>query len=174
MNHIPYKGSGETVGRLLGGHIDLMFAAYSGLRAGVETKKITLDGGEQRQALVDGAGRSLGRGIRAGSRPRGDPGHHGAGRHVAGRCSDKIASEIAAIVKEPEVIQQFADRGHRAGGRGQDEYQNCAEERGGAHGAGRQGGGADSRSRQSRLSASCVDLVQHHRAGTEVVRFHAR
>ena len=42
MNHIPYKGSGETIGAILGGHIDVLFAAYSGLRPAAETKKVVL------------------------------------------------------------------------------------------------------------------------------------
>ena len=88
MNHIPYKGSGEMSGALLGGHIDLMFAAYAGLRAGVETEEDHADGCQQRKAFFDCAGRSVSGGICAGFRSCGDPGHHGAGRHAAGRGAE--------------------------------------------------------------------------------------
>lgn len=121
MNHIPYKGSGETVGALLGGHIDLVFAAYSGLRAGVEMKKITLMAASsgQRSSIapdvpsvsefVPGLDLSVIQGImaRVGTPPA---------------VVQKIASEIAAIVKEPEVIQQFAIAGIEPSGGGPDEY----------------------------------------------------
>jgi tripartite-type tricarboxylate transporter receptor subunit TctC len=122
MNHIPYKGSGETVGALLGGHIDLMFAAYSGLRAGVETKRITLmaaSSGKRSPMAPDvpsvaefapGLDLAVIQGImgRIGTSPA---------------IVDKITSEIAAIVKEPEVIQQFAIAGIEPAGGGSAEYQ---------------------------------------------------
>ena len=122
MNHIPYKGSGEMVGALLGGHIDLMFAAYAGLRAGVETKKINLfaaSSGKRSPMAPDvpsaaefapGLDLAVIQGImgRVGTSPV---------------VVNKIVSEVAAIVKEPEVIQQFGIAGIEPAGAGSEEYQ---------------------------------------------------
>ncbi|MGZ5867007.1 MAG: Bug family tripartite tricarboxylate transporter substrate binding protein [Xanthobacteraceae bacterium] len=122
MNHIPYKGSGETVGALLGGHIDLMFAAYAGLRAAVETKKVMLVATSSRQRspqapdvpsvaeFAPGLDLAVIQGImaRVGTPPD---------------IVQKIAGEIASVVKEPEVIQQFAIAGIEPAGAGPDEYQ---------------------------------------------------
>jgi tripartite-type tricarboxylate transporter receptor subunit TctC len=122
MNHIPYKGSGEMSGALLGGHIDLMFAAYAGLRAGVETKKIFL--------MATSAGKRSPMAPDIPSVAEFAPGLDLAViQGIMGRIGtspaivDKITSEIAAIVKEPEVIQQFAIAGIEPAGGGSAEYQ---------------------------------------------------
>jgi tripartite-type tricarboxylate transporter receptor subunit TctC len=121
MNHIPYKGSGESIGALLGGHIDLLFAAYSGLRAAVETKKVKImatNGGQRSPQAPDipsvaefapGLDLAVIQGImaRVGTPPE---------------AVQRIAAEIAAIVKEPEVIQQFATAGIEPVGAGPEEY----------------------------------------------------
>jgi tripartite-type tricarboxylate transporter receptor subunit TctC len=122
MNHIPYKGSGESVGALLGGHIDLLFAAYSGLRAAVETRKVTL--------LAASSGQRSPQAPDVPSIAEFAPGLDLAViQGVMGRVGtppsvvQKIAAEIAAIVKEPEVIQQFAIAGIEPSGGGPEEYQ---------------------------------------------------
>ena len=124
MNHIPYKGSSESVGALLGGHIDLLFAAYSGLRAAVETKKVNLmaTNGPQRSpqapdipAIAEfspGFDLAVIQGVLA----------------RVGTPADivqKIAAEVAVIVKEPEVVQQFAVAGIEAVGAGPGEYRTA-------------------------------------------------
>jgi tripartite-type tricarboxylate transporter receptor subunit TctC len=121
MNHIPYKGSGEMSGALLGGHIDLMFAAYSGLRAGVETKKIML--------MAVSAGKRSPIASEVPSVAEFAPGFDLAViQGILARVGtppavvQKVASEIAVIVKEPEVIQQFAIAGIEPAGAGPDEY----------------------------------------------------
>ncbi|MFL6796175.1 MAG: Bug family tripartite tricarboxylate transporter substrate binding protein [Xanthobacteraceae bacterium] len=121
MNHIPYKGSGETIGALLGGHIDLVFAAYAGLRSAVETKKVKVlatNGGQRSPQEPDipsvaefapGLDLAVIQGIlaRVGTSPA---------------VVEKIAGEIAAIVKEPEIIRQFAISGSEPVGSGPAEY----------------------------------------------------
>ncbi len=121
MNHIPYKGSGEAVGALLGGHIDLLFAAYSGLRAAAETKRVKIiasNGGQRSPQAPDipsvaefapGLDLAVIQGIlaRVGTSPD---------------IVQKIAAEMAAIVKEPEVVQQFAVSGIESVGAGPDAY----------------------------------------------------
>jgi tripartite-type tricarboxylate transporter receptor subunit TctC len=122
MNHIPYKGSGEMSGALLGGHIDLMFAAYAGLRAGVETGKIRL--------LAVSAGKRSPIAPDVPSAAEFAPGFDLAViQGIMGRVGtppavvQKIAAEISAIVKEPEVIQQFGVAGIEPAGAGPGEYQ---------------------------------------------------
>jgi tripartite-type tricarboxylate transporter receptor subunit TctC len=121
MNHVPYKGSGETIGALLGGHIDVVFAAYAGLRAAVETKKVNMiaSNGPNRSPhapdvpaiaeLSPGFDLAVIQGIL---------GRVGTPRPIM----DKIASEVAEIVKEPDVLRQFATAGIEAVGAGPDEY----------------------------------------------------
>jgi tripartite-type tricarboxylate transporter receptor subunit TctC len=121
MNHIPYKGSGETIGAILGGHIDVLFAAYSGLRPAAETKKVVLLGsnGPKRSPqapdvpsiaeLSPGFDLAVIQGLTA---------RVGTPRAVV----EKIASEVAAIVKEPEIVAQFATAGIEPVGAGPDEY----------------------------------------------------
>ncbi|MCC6776938.1 MAG: tripartite tricarboxylate transporter substrate binding protein [Hyphomicrobiales bacterium] len=121
MNHIPYKGSGESIGALLGGHIDLLFAAYSGLRPAVESKKVRIlatNGGQRSpQApeipsvaeVAPGLDLAVIQGIMA---------RVGTPDEVV----RKIAGEIAAIVKEPEVMQQFAVAGIEPVGAGPEQY----------------------------------------------------
>jgi tripartite-type tricarboxylate transporter receptor subunit TctC len=110
ITHIPFKGSGESVGALLGGHVDLLFSAYSGLRSGVETKKARLlaSNGPQPSAqapdvppvatVIPGFDMAVIQGlfVRAGT-PK--------------EASARIAAEVAAIVKEPDVMRQFAIAG---------------------------------------------------------------
>jgi tripartite-type tricarboxylate transporter receptor subunit TctC len=121
MNHIPYKGSGETIGAILGGHIDVLFAAYSGLRPAAETKKVVLLGsnGPKRSPqapdvpsiaeLSPGFDLAVIQGLTT---------RVGTPRVVV----EKIAAEVAAIVKEPEVMAQFATAGIEPVGVGPDEY----------------------------------------------------
>jgi tripartite-type tricarboxylate transporter receptor subunit TctC len=122
MNHIPYKGSAESIGSLLGGHIDLLFAAYSGLRAAVETKKVNLmatNGGRRSPQAPDvpsvaefvpGLDLAVIQGVMA---------RVGTPAPIV----QKIASEVAAIVREPEVVQQFAIAGIEPAGAGPEDYQ---------------------------------------------------
>ncbi len=42
MTHIPYRGTGQSVPALLGGHVQVLFAAYPSIAGAVEGKKIRL------------------------------------------------------------------------------------------------------------------------------------
>jgi tripartite-type tricarboxylate transporter receptor subunit TctC len=42
MTHIPYRGTGQSVPALLGGHVQVLFAAYPSIAGAVEGKKIKL------------------------------------------------------------------------------------------------------------------------------------
>jgi tripartite-type tricarboxylate transporter receptor subunit TctC len=121
MNHIPYKGSSETIGAILGGHIDILFAAYAGLRPAAETKKAVILGsnGPKRSPqapdvpaiaeLSPGFDLAVIQGIttRVGT-PK--------------AAVDKIAAEMAEIVKEPDIVSQFATAGIEPIGAGPEQY----------------------------------------------------
>ena len=109
MTHVPFKGTGESVPALLGGHVDVLFAAYPNL-AGAVGKNITLlaTNGAQRAAIAPNVP------------PVADviPGFDFApvvGIYArTGTPSEfiqKIADEVAVIVKEPEVIKQLGATG---------------------------------------------------------------
>jgi tripartite-type tricarboxylate transporter receptor subunit TctC len=42
MTHIPYRGTGQSVPALLGGHVQVLFAAYPSIAGAVEGKTIKL------------------------------------------------------------------------------------------------------------------------------------
>ena len=42
MTHIPYRGTGQSVPALLGGHVPVLFSAYPSLVGAVESKKVKL------------------------------------------------------------------------------------------------------------------------------------
>jgi tripartite-type tricarboxylate transporter receptor subunit TctC len=42
MTHVPFRGTGDSVPALLGGHVGALFSAYPSLSGGVATKQITL------------------------------------------------------------------------------------------------------------------------------------
>jgi len=103
LTHVPFKGSADSVTALLGGHIDFVFSSYASLNAGVETKRVVLiaSNGAQRAKLtpnlptiaetIPGYNFAVNQGLFA---------RVGTPREIVA----KIAGEMAAIVKEPEVI----------------------------------------------------------------------
>jgi tripartite-type tricarboxylate transporter receptor subunit TctC len=121
MNHIPYKGSSETIAALSGGHIDILFAAYAGLRAAVEGKKAVMiaSNGPKRSphAPDTPAIAELSPGFDL-AVIQGVMGRVGTPEPVV----QKIAAEVAAIVKEPEVMAQFATAGIEPVGASPAEY----------------------------------------------------
>jgi tripartite-type tricarboxylate transporter receptor subunit TctC len=121
MNHIPYKGSSETIAALSGGHIDILFAAYAGLRSAVEAKRavmIATNGPRRSPHAPDTpAIAELSPGFDL-AVIQGVMGRVGTPRPVV----ERIAGEVSLIVKEPEVIAQFATAGIEPVGVGPDEY----------------------------------------------------
>ena len=103
LTHVPFKGSADSVTALLGGHIDYVFSSYASLSAGVESNRIRLiaSNGGQRAKLtpnlptiaetIPGYNFAVNQGLFA---------RTGTPREIVQR----IASEVAVIVKEPEVI----------------------------------------------------------------------
>src|SRR5262245_54479343 len=105
--HVPYKGTGESVPALLGGHVQALFSAYPSLSgaAGTNRVKLLATNGSSRSAqapelpaiaeTVPGFNFAPIVGIYA-----------RAGTPTA--IVQKIAAEATAIVKEPETVKAIA------------------------------------------------------------------
>jgi tripartite-type tricarboxylate transporter receptor subunit TctC len=117
MTHVPYRGTGQSVPALLGGHVQALFSAYPSLKGAVESNRVKLiaTNGAQRSPLAPDVpslaevipGFNLitliGIYARTGTPPA---------------VVQKIAAETVAIVKEPEVVPQFAALGMEPAGEG--------------------------------------------------------
>jgi len=121
MTHVPFKGTGESVPALLGGHVDVAFSAYPSLSGAIETKRVTLlaNNAAQRSSqapdippvadYVPGFDFApiIGLMARSGTPPA---------------IIRQIVAEAVAVVKEPDMIRQFAVAGIEPVGVGPDEY----------------------------------------------------
>lgn len=120
LNHIPYKGSGESVTALRGGHIDLVFAAYAGLSPAVKANQArfiavnSLKRSEQAPEVpaiaetIPGFDLAVTQSLFA---------RTGTPAEIVNR----IAAEVAVVVKDPDVIQKFAAAGIEPVGAGPEE-----------------------------------------------------
>ncbi len=138
MTHIPFKGTSKSVPALLGGHVDVAFSAYPSLSGAVGTKNITLlaTNGAKRSAMAPDVppvaefipgyafAPTIGVYARTGTPPA---------------ILQKIASEVAAIVKEPEIIKQFETAGIEPARRRAEGIHGRAQARGRARRQDRQG-----------------------------------
>lgn len=121
MVHVPFKGTGESVPALLGGHIDVLFSAYPSLSGAAEAGKVKLlaTNGGQRSAqapevpslaeFIPGFDFAPVIGIFA-----------RAGTPAA--IVQKIVAEALAIVKEPEAVRQLAVVGVEPAAAGPEEF----------------------------------------------------
>jgi tripartite-type tricarboxylate transporter receptor subunit TctC len=121
MTHIPYRGTGQSVPALLGGHVQTLFSAYPSLKGAVESNRVKLlaTNGAQRSPLapdlppladvIPGFDLITLVGIyaRTGTPPA-----------VVG----KIAAEAVAIVQRADVAPQFAVLGMEPAGAGPDAF----------------------------------------------------
>jgi tripartite-type tricarboxylate transporter receptor subunit TctC len=121
MTHVPFKGTGESVPALLGGHVDVLFSAFPSLSGAIATHKVTLlaTNGAQRSPQAPDAP------------PVADyiPGFDFA--PVIGIFArvgtpqaivDKFSAEAVAAVLEPDIIKALAVTGVEAAGGGPDAY----------------------------------------------------
>jgi tripartite-type tricarboxylate transporter receptor subunit TctC len=110
MVHVPYRGSGELVAAMLGGHIDLAFdnmpISWPHAKAG-ELKALAVTSAERSPAAPDL--RTIGEII---------PGYEASswfGVFVPAAAPkpiiDKLASEIKRILELPDVVKRFSDVG---------------------------------------------------------------
>ena len=121
MAHVPFKGTGQSVPALLGGHVEVAFSAYPSLAGAVQAKQVKL-------IATNGAKRSadapdipaisefipdfdfapvIGVFARSGT-PK--------------AVIDKIAAEAIAVTKLPEVVAQLAKVGVEPAGAGPGDY----------------------------------------------------
>jgi tripartite-type tricarboxylate transporter receptor subunit TctC len=121
MTHVPFKGTGESVPALLGGHVDVAFSAYPSLSGAIETRRVTLlaNNAAQRSSQAPDIP------------PVADyvPGFDFA--PIIGLLARsgtpqaiirQIAAEAVALVKEPDMVRQFAVAGIEPVGVGPEEY----------------------------------------------------
>ncbi len=119
--HIPYRGTGQSVPALLGGHVHALFSAYPSLKGAVETHRVKLiaTNGAQRSPLAPDVP------------PLADviPGfdlitligiYARAGTPSA--VIQKIAAGAVASVQQPDVVPQFAVLGMEPAGEGPDAF----------------------------------------------------
>jgi tripartite-type tricarboxylate transporter receptor subunit TctC len=127
MTHVPFKGTGESVPALLGGHVDVLFSAFPSLSGAIATHKVTLlaTNGAQRSPQAPDAP------------PVADfiPGFDFA--PVIGIFArtgtpqaivDKFSAEAVATVQEPDIIKALAVTGVEAAGGGPEVYAKSLKE----------------------------------------------
>jgi tripartite-type tricarboxylate transporter receptor subunit TctC len=122
--HIPFKGTGESVQALLGGHVEAVYAAYPALSGAAEGNRVKL-------LATTGARRSA----QAPDLPAVSefiPGFDFAPMigifARAGTPSEivqKIASEAVAVVKEPDAVRQLAVVGVESVGAGSGDFRQA-------------------------------------------------
>lgn len=126
ISHIPYKGTGEAVPALLGGHVQMLFSAYPSLAGAAGTKRVTLlaTNGTTRSSqapdlpaiseFIPGFSYAPFVGIYA-----------RVGTPAA--VIEKISAEAMAIVKEPDIVKQFAKVGVEPLGGGAAEFRKLLD-----------------------------------------------
>jgi tripartite-type tricarboxylate transporter receptor subunit TctC len=121
MKHVPFKGTGEAVPALLGGHIDVLFSAYPSLSGAAEAGQVKL-------LATNGLERSK----QAPHLPALSevvPGFDLAptigvfGRADTARAAvDRLVTEALATLEEPEIVHRLAAVGVEAAGAAPDGY----------------------------------------------------
>jgi tripartite-type tricarboxylate transporter receptor subunit TctC len=121
LAHIPYKGTGQSVPALIGGQVEVLFSAYPSLAQFVKDNRVKLiaSNASQRSPLapdtpaiaevIPGFDYAVIIGLLARS---GTP-------KAAG---EKIATEMNAVLKPPDVLQRFTALGIEALWAGADDY----------------------------------------------------
>ena len=121
ITHVPYKGTGESVPALLGGHVQTLFSAYPSLSGAAGTNRVKL-------LASNGVGRSA----QAPDLPSlsefipgfnfapivGIYGRVGLPRTIV----QKIAAEAIAVLKEPETVKALAVVGVEPVGGGPEDF----------------------------------------------------
>lgn len=121
MTHIPYRGTGQSVPALLGGHVQVLFSAYPSLAAAIADKRVKLlaTNGAQPSPQAPGVppiasvipgfdlATMVGLFARTGTPPA-----------IAG----KIADEAITVVKMPETRKQMDGAGIEPAGEGADAF----------------------------------------------------
>jgi tripartite-type tricarboxylate transporter receptor subunit TctC len=118
---VPFKGTGESVPALLGGHIEVLFSAYPSLSGAADGNQVKLlaTNGAQRSTqapnlpslaeLIPGFDFAPVIGIFARS-------------DTPSMVVEKIVAESLAVVKEPDLIRQLTVVGVEPAGAGPDDF----------------------------------------------------
>ncbi|MFL6799214.1 MAG: Bug family tripartite tricarboxylate transporter substrate binding protein [Xanthobacteraceae bacterium] len=121
MTHVPYRGTGQSVPALLGGHVQVLFSAYPSLKGAVESNRVRLlaTNGAERSPLapelpaiaevIPGFDLITLIGVYA---------RTGTPDSIVA----KVANEAINVVRRPEVIPQFAVLGMEPAGLGPDAF----------------------------------------------------
>src|SRR5262245_543267 len=121
MTHVPFKGTGESVPALLGGHIEVLFSAYPSLSGAADGNQVKLlaTNGAQRSAQAPNLP-SIAEFI---------PGFDFAPViGIFGRSDtppavvQRIAAEALAAVSDPDLIKQLAGVGVEPAGAGPEDF----------------------------------------------------
>jgi tripartite-type tricarboxylate transporter receptor subunit TctC len=121
MTHVPFKGTGESVPALLGGHIEVLFSAYPSLSGAADGKQVRLlaTNGAQRSAQAPDVP-SLAEFISGfdfapviGIFGRSD---------TPSMVVQKVVAEALAAVKEPDLVRQLAVVGVEPAGAGPEDF----------------------------------------------------
>jgi tripartite-type tricarboxylate transporter receptor subunit TctC len=127
MAHIPFRGTGQSVPALLGGHVGALFSAYPSLSGGVESKQVTIvagNGAKRSQQFPDVP--AVAEFI---------PGFDFASRiGIFARAGtpdsvfNLISAHVMAIANEADTISRFSAVGIEAAGSRPDEFRKVLEE----------------------------------------------
>ena len=121
ITHVPFKGTGQSVPALIGGQVDVLFSALPSLAGFVK--------GGQVKLIANNAARRSSQEPNVPAIAETIPGFDFApivgilaGTGTPASAIDRIASEMASIVKMPEVIQLLTNAGIEPIGSGPAEY----------------------------------------------------
>jgi tripartite-type tricarboxylate transporter receptor subunit TctC len=121
MTHIPYRGTGQSVPALLGGHVQVLFSAYPSLAAAIADKRVKLlatNGAQPSPQAPDvppiasvipgyDLASMVGLFVRTGASPA---------------IVQKLAEETIAVVKMPETRKQMEGAGIEPAAAGSDAF----------------------------------------------------
>lgn len=127
LTHVPFKGSPEVFAALLGGEIQAYFDLYGSAKANIESgaiRPIAVSGLKKLEALpelptiaetIPGYNVLAWTGFAA---PKGTP----------KEVTDKLATELRAVMNSPELQQKYAELGVEPGGNSPEEFTKFVSE----------------------------------------------
>jgi tripartite-type tricarboxylate transporter receptor subunit TctC len=126
MAHVPFKGTGESVPALLGGHIEVLFSAYPSLGGAADGNQIKL--------LASNSAHRSAQAPDLPSLAEFIPGFDFApvigifGRSgTSSAVVQKIVDEAIAVAKEPDLIRQLAVVGVEPAGAGAEDFASALQ-----------------------------------------------
>jgi tripartite-type tricarboxylate transporter receptor subunit TctC len=126
MTHVPFRGTGQSVPALLGGHVQALFSAYPSLGGAAQAKEVTILAG-------NGAKRSP-QLPEAPTVAEFIPGFDFASRigifartGTPSAITKLIAETVIAVTREPETINRFSTAGIDAAGSGPEDFAKALE-----------------------------------------------